>query len=633
MGREAQSGEVRRPASPEGRTATATPDDGVGGPVPRLPRGATLGRYVVLDCLGSGGMGVVYVAHDFALDRRVSLKLLRPSGKDPEGRRERLVSEAQALARVSHPNVLTVHDVGTWEDEVYLALEHVEGETLQTWLDRAPRSPAEIRGMFLQAARGLQAIHDAGLIHRDVKPENLLVGRDGRLRVADLGLAITTGSAAAGPARETLRPGTPGYMPLEQHRGEPLDARADQFSLAVALHEALLGHRPYGSRGASRESLEARLGRGPAVEVPRSPAIPPRLRRALTAALSPDRSERPASLLPLIEALVSPGVNTSSTVGGSLAVAAAAGLLLLAVGRGSATPVARAEAAPWLPPAWEFQTETVEAVEPAERMSLATTALWRPVAGEAIGREPSTARGQGSSEGPSLSAPSAPLTRSPEVLTLGHRPGEPAATAAPAPGATLDLARLAELNGLVQALYRALTDPREAGATGPLLALSPGLATGGPVSSATTPGLGAAPVQVASAASAGGSGPDYVDPTGQTIAAIERRLDQQIRQNRSPPEIAETRFTLAQAIWNSSDAEETQTRALTLARQSKAALDAVPHRDTDVSVTDLLDAVNEWISVREGPIGKPNGNLVGTNRAQLKLAPVDTTRGPTNTGF
>ena len=299
MAREALPAEVCRPASPEGRTASATPDDGVGGPVPRLPRGATLGRYVVLDCLGSGGMGVVYRAHDFALDRRVSLKLLRPSGKDPESRRERLVTEAQALARLSHPNVLTVHDVGTWEDEVYLALEHVEGETLRSWLDRSPRIPPEIRGMFLQAARGLQAIHDAGLVHRDVKPENLLVGRDGRLRVADLGLAITTGSDP-GPARETLRPGTPGYMPLEQHRGEPLDARADQFSLAVAIHEALLGHRPYGSRGASREDLEARLVRGPAVELPRTPAIPPRLRRALTASLSPDRSERPSSLQPLI---------------------------------------------------------------------------------------------------------------------------------------------------------------------------------------------------------------------------------------------------------------------------------------------------------------------------------------------
>ena len=227
-------------------------------------------------------------------------------------------------------------------------------------------------------------------------------------------------------------------------------------------------------------------------------------------------------------------------------------------------------------------------------MTLASPAVWQPVAAEAIGREPSTARGHVSSEVPSLFAPSAPLTRSPQVLTIGHRAAEPAATAAPAP-ATVDLARLTELNGLVQALYRALTEPREAGATGPLLALSPAPMTGGPVSSAATP------VEMAAAASPGGSGPDYVDPTGQSIAAIERRLDQQIRQNRSPPEIAETRFTLAQAIWNSSDAEETQTRALTLARQSKAALDAVADRDTDMSVLELREAVNDWISGARRP--------------------------------
>jgi len=581
---------------------------------------------VVLDCLGSGGMGVVYLAHDFALDRRVSLKLLRPSGKDPEGRRERLVSEAQALARVSHPNVLTVHDVGTWEDEVYLALEHVEGETLRTWLDRAPRTSAEIRGMFLQAARGLQAIHEAGLVHRDVKPENLLVGRDGRLRVADLGLAVTTGSAAAAP--ETLRPGTPGYMPLEQHRGESLDARADQFSLAVAIHEALIGHRPYGSRGASREVLEARLGRGPAAEVPRSRAIPPRLRRALAAALSPDRADRPASLVPLIEALASPGVNASGTLGGSLAVAASALVLLVAMVRGNATPVARAEAAPWLPTAWEFQTE---AVDPADPITLARPDVPQAVAAQAATRGTSTTTVRASSEATSVVAQPAPVPGGVQVLSIGHRPAEVAASPA-ALATTLDLARLAELNGLVQSLYRALTEPREPGSMGPLLGLSPSPAVGG-ATSTTSAGLGTGSVQMASAASPGGSGPDYVDPTGQTIAAIERRLDQEIRQNRSAPEIAQTRFTLAQAIWNSSDAEETQTRALALARQSKAALDAWADRDTDVSVVELREAVNDWISVREGPIGKPRANLIGTNRAQLKLAPVDTNRGLTETGF
>jgi len=551
-------------------------------------------------------MGVVYRAHDFALDRRVSLKLLRPSGTDPESRRERLVTEAQALARVSHPNVLTVHDVGTWEDEVYLALEHVEGETLRSWLDRAPRTPPEIRGMFLQAARGLQAIHDAGLVHRDVKPENLLVGRDGRLRVADLGLAITTGSAAQGPSHETLRPGTPGYMPLEQHRGESLDARADQFSLAVAIHEALLGYRPYGSRGASREALEERLARGPAVEVPRTPAIPPRLRRALTASLSPGRSARPASLVPLAEALAAPGVSRPGTVGGSLAVAASAVFLVAAMARGSGAPVARAEAATWLPPAYEFQ---IEGVDPAEQVALATAALPQAASNETRDRESTfSMRAGASAPAPSLATSPAPQARGPEVTTVGHRAPEVVATPAAAPA--LDLARLAELNGLVKALYQALTEPRDGNA--PLLALSPTLATGAAVPSGAAAGTSGAPLQLASAESTGGSGADFMDPTGQTIAALERRLDQQIRQNRSPPEIAQTRFALAQAFWNSSDAEEVQSRALNLARQSKAALDAIP-KDDD-SVKDLRDAVNDWISSREGPIGKP-GHLVGMNQA------------------
>ena len=619
MAREAPQGEVCRPASIDGRTASATPDDGVGGQVPRLPRGATLGRYVVLDCLGSGGMGVVYRAHDFALDRRVSLKLLRTAGKDPEARRERLVSEAQALARVSHPNVLAVHDVGTWEDEVYLALEHVEGETLRSWLDRAPRNPAEIRAMFLQAARGLQAIHDAGLVHRDVKPENLLVGRDGRLRVADLGLAITAGSPGPDPGRETLRPGTPGYMPLEQHRGEPLDARADQFSLAVAIHEALLGVRPYGSRGASREALESRLARGPGVEV-RSAAVPQRLRRALNASLSPDREHRPATLAPLIEALAAPGVRKGSTVGGSLALTASMAVLLLAMVRGNAAPVGIAQAATWLPPAYEFQVDGMDPAAPVALMGTGAPTLGSLPA--AVRESPAPARASVASTGAAVVA-SATAPRGPDVLTIGRQPGEPAATPAPARGPTLDLDRLAELRGLVEALYKALTEQRE-GSTGPLLALGPTGATGGMAATGAT-GASGGSLQLASLESAGGgSAPAFADPSGQSIAAIERRLDQEIRQNRSAPEIAQTRFTLAQAIWNSSDAEEAQSRALGLARQSKAALDAVAEQDT--TVVELRDAVNDWISEREGPVGKPplGGHLVAP-RSGLKLEPVDKT--------
>jgi hypothetical protein len=556
-------------------------------------------------------MGVVYRAHDFALDRRVSLKLVRSSGKDPEARRERLVAEAQALARVSHPNVLAVHDVGTWEDEVYLALEHVEGETLRSWLDRVPRSPAEIRGMFLQAARGLQAIHEAGLVHRDVKPENLLVGRDRRLRVADLGLAITAGSQGSAPARETLRPGTPGYMPLEQHRGDALDARADQFSLAVALYEALLGQRPYGSRGASREALEERLARGPSVEAPRSPAVPPRLRRALTASLSPDRADRPASLAPLIDALASPGLPVTQTLGGSLAVAASLGVLLFAMARGGAAPVARAEAAIWLPPAYEFQTESVEPAAPVAMASMMTAlaSASAPVR-EASGPAKSA---------PAVSAPSLLVTQAtspvgPEAVVIGQRPAAEGSVApARAPG--VDLERLAELRSLVEALYRAVSEPREGSSPGPLLALSPSLSTMGPAAPAT-PGASPGAFQVASLGPDTGAGPDWVDPSAANIAAIKRRLDQQIRQNRSSPEIAQTRFALAQAIWDSSDAADLQRQALALARQSKAALDAVV--DTDTGVVELRQAVSDWLTSRE-PMSKPRGGGLEFGHAQQKL--------------
>jgi hypothetical protein len=408
-------------------------------------------------------------------------------------------------------------------------------------------------------------------------------------------------------------------MPLEQHRGEPLDARADQFSLAVAIHEALLGVRPYGSRGASRESLEARLARGPGVEV-RSAAVPQRLRWALTAALRPDREQRPATLAPLIEALAVPGVRKGSTVGGSLALTASMGVLVMAMVRGNAAPVGIAQAATWLPPAYEFQ---VDGMDPPDRVALIGTGA--PQLGALVTEvreSPAPVRASAvSATAPVVGAPTAP--RRPDVLTIGRQLPEPAPGQAALRSPTLDLDRLAELRGLVEALYRALTEQR-GGSTGPLLALSPSAATGSMAPAGGT-GSSAAPLQLASLESGGGGGsaPEFTDPSGQTIAAIERRLDQQIRQNRSAPEIAETRFTLAQAIWNSSDAEDAQTRALTLARQSKAALDLVADQDT--TVVELRDAVNDWISEREGPVGKPprGGHLIIQGRSGLKIEPVD----------
>jgi serine/threonine protein kinase len=585
-----------------GRTATATPDPHAIDSGRRLPRGATLGRYVVLDCLGSGGMGVVYRAHDFALDRRVSLKLLRSTGQDPEARRARLVAEAQALARVSHPNVLTVHDVGTWEDEVYLALEHVEGETLADWLGRAVRTPAEIRGVFLQAGRGLQAIHKAGLVHRDFKPENVLIGRDGRVRVADLGLAVTAGGEEASASAET-QPGTPGYMPLEQHRGEPLDARADQYSFAVALFEALLGRRPYGSRGATSQELQARLSSGVAAEVPRCAAIPSRLRRALSKALSPERQHRLPMLSSLLEALASPGFQPSRRLAVPVTAVATFAVALVPLLRAGPTLADRTER-PWMPPALEFQLESAEAVAlasdaPVEEATTPATATPEEVR-SAASAAAQLAAALGPQNRPSLS-----------VLTTGS--AKPVVTSwSGAPTRLLDAARFDELRALIESLVHTFVESLES-ENRPALAAGPG-----------TPGLAGAlgaagEATPTSQPAALGSTPalEWQDGSAATIAAIERRLDLQIEQRQSTTTIAKTRFALAQTIWNATDSPAAQNRALSLARQAQEDLQAAPDIST---VRELRHDVSEWIDLREGPVGKP-GRMTGPGDPNLERDP------------
>jgi eukaryotic-like serine/threonine-protein kinase len=239
---------------------------GAPGSAEALDRGATVGRYVVLDRIGSGGMGVVYAAYDPELDRRVAIKLLRPDRFSSEAGRLRLLREAQALARLTHPNVVAVHDAGTFGGRVFVAMELVEGETLREWLKAGPRSWREVLDRFLPAGRGLAAAHAAGLVHRDFKPENVLLGRDGRVRVVDFGLAKALADAAEEPPEEgsgaPVAPltgwgvalGTPAYMAPEQLRGTAADARSDQLSFCVALYEALYGERPFGEGWVVKEA-------------------------------------------------------------------------------------------------------------------------------------------------------------------------------------------------------------------------------------------------------------------------------------------------------------------------------------------------------------------------------------------
>ena len=292
----------------------------------QIPANATrVGRYTVLRMLGSGGMGVVLSAYDEELDRRIALKLLRPDRRgDSSHGRARMLREAQALARLSHPNVIHVYEVGQYEDQVFLAMEYVPGDTLRRWLKQKPRGWREVVDMFVQAGRGLSAAHAVGLVHRDFKPDNVLVGTDGRARVLDFGLVRTnvepvpaSGEPAAsapavapdgdqGPLSDALTRvgtalGTPAYMAPEQHRIEPVDARADQFSFCVALHEALYGERPFPGRDAL--SLLASIEDGVMNDPPQGARVPAWLRRVVLRGLRTYAADRHATMDDLLRAL------------------------------------------------------------------------------------------------------------------------------------------------------------------------------------------------------------------------------------------------------------------------------------------------------------------------------------------
>ncbi|MCY1064009.1 serine/threonine-protein kinase [Nannocystis sp. RBIL2] len=280
------------------------------------PEPLHLGRYRLLERLGAGGMGIVYAAYDSRLERKLALKLLRPTRLGSAEAVARTLREARALARLSHPHVVHVYEVGELDGrEIFVAMEHLAGPTLRAWLDAEPRPWPEVLAVFRQAGEGLAAAHAHGIVHRDFKPHNAMFGADGRVRVLDFGLAQVDGAAEA---REPVAPadpddfprtltstgallGTPAYMAPEQLEGHKGDARSDQFSFCVALHEALYGSRPFAGEtlGELADSVRSERVTPP----PRSTDVPAWVRAALLRGLRADPERRWPSMTELLAAL------------------------------------------------------------------------------------------------------------------------------------------------------------------------------------------------------------------------------------------------------------------------------------------------------------------------------------------
>jgi len=249
-----------------------------------LAPGARFDHYELRAALGAGGMGAVFRAHDESLGRDVAIKILNPfwvacSGKTHSAAVHDLRTEARTLARLRHPNVVTVYTVGEVDGRPYLAMELVEGPTLAQWHETSPsrRATAEV---WAAIGRGLMAAHDAGIVHRDFKPDNVIIDDDGQPRLLDFGLA-----APASPSEPSLAAGTLRYAAPEQLSGEPVDARADQFSFCTALHEVVFGHHPRDPE--QRPRLH----------------FPSRLRAAILRGLEEEPARRHATMQPLVEAL------------------------------------------------------------------------------------------------------------------------------------------------------------------------------------------------------------------------------------------------------------------------------------------------------------------------------------------
>lgn len=291
--------------------------------LPTLPTGEVLDdAYRIDEQIGQGGMGRVYRAHDIRLGRDVAIKVhvvLAVDGKQWSLR------EATALARLQHPNVVTVYEVGNWLGHPWVAMEFAPNGTVRTWLKEAPRPQAEILAMLVAAGRGLAAAHERGIVHRDFKPDNILVTASGTPRVCDFGLALELEQADGKATRVVM--GTPAYMAPEQWDRAPVGTAADQFAFAISLWELLTGARPH--PGNTEAELRAKWSAPP----PPARSLPRHLETALRRALAVDPADRWPSMTPLLDALMRDPRRARRTI----AIAATAGVLLAGGGALAAT--------------------------------------------------------------------------------------------------------------------------------------------------------------------------------------------------------------------------------------------------------------------------------------------------------
>jgi eukaryotic-like serine/threonine-protein kinase len=357
-----------------------------------VERGSTVGRYLVLERIGAGGMGVVVAAHDRELDRKIALKLIRLDAKasHPE-LHARLLREAQAMAKLAHPNVLAVHDVGTintsanagsTDEQLFIAMELAPAGNLTRWLAERPRPWREIVRAFAAAGRGLAAAHAAGLVHRDFKPDNVLVGAEGRMQVTDFGLAQSAGSledparedGEASPALTKLTRtgtfvGTPAFMAPEQLRREAATARSDQFSFCVALYVALYGQPPFAGKSLPELKLSVENGR---IQPAPSRGIPRRLHQAIIRGLAVRPEDRHPSMDALLAVLEHDPRRPWWLAAGGAAVVAAAGVVAVVLGTRPATVPACSGAQRDLDGIWDATVK--------QRIERSFTATGRPYA-------------------------------------------------------------------------------------------------------------------------------------------------------------------------------------------------------------------------------------------------------------